>query len=192
MSDSLALQNRIPTELIARAKAVVGLLTVAIVHILDLHDTLEETPLVGYGYLVLIAVSLAAAALLMTVVDQRIWAVVGVIAAGALLAYLLSRTTGIPGDSDDVAGQEVLLHDRGHQHRGRRRLAGWLADALVAPASPHGTARRRAGRGGFRPLLELHALISSHQFTCESNGALPCPATCLRASPGGVSSPPPH
>ena len=109
MSDSLALQNRIPTELMARATAVVGLLTVAIVHILDLHDTLEETPLVGYGYLVLIAVSLAAAALLMTVVDQRIWAVVGVIAAGALLAYLLSRTTGIPGDSDDVGNWNCAL-----------------------------------------------------------------------------------
>jgi hypothetical protein len=109
MSDSLALQNRIPTELMARATAVVGLLSVAIVHILDLHGTLEETPLVGYGYFVLIAVSLAAAALLMTVVDQRLWALVGVIAASALLAYVLSRTTGIPGDSDDVGNWNCAL-----------------------------------------------------------------------------------
>jgi hypothetical protein len=109
MSDSLAPPNRIPTELMARATAVVGLLTVAIVHILDLHDTLEETPLVGYGYFVLIAVSLASAAVLMTVVDQRIWALVGLIAAGALLAYVLSRTVGIPGDSDDVGNWNCAL-----------------------------------------------------------------------------------
>ena len=158
MSDSLALQNRIPTELIARAKAVVGLLTVAIVHILDLHDTLEETPLLGYG------------------------APCSPTSSAGPPASRATPTTSATGAARSAPRPSAP----------RPPPSCWLADAPVAPASPHGTARRRAGRGGFRPLLELHALISSHQFTCESNGALPCPATCLRASPGGVSSPPPH
>jgi hypothetical protein len=45
----LPFRTALRTELLARATAVVGLLAVAVVHILDLHDTLGETPLIGYG-----------------------------------------------------------------------------------------------------------------------------------------------
>jgi hypothetical protein len=102
MSVSRTTDDRIPTEHLARVIGALGLAGIALIHILDLPGTLEETPLIGYGYFVLIAAALASAVALITRSEMWVWAVADLIAAGAIVAYVLSRTTGLPTDNLDV------------------------------------------------------------------------------------------
>jgi hypothetical protein len=101
--------DRILTEHLARATGAVALAAVAIIHLIDLPGTLTETPLIGYGYLALIAATLLGAFLLITVPDLRVWLLVDLIACGALLAYVLSRTSGLPTDRFDIGNWNCAL-----------------------------------------------------------------------------------
>jgi membrane protease YdiL (CAAX protease family) len=109
MSNPRTTHDHIPTEHLARAAGVIALAAVAIIHVSDLSDTLEEIPLIGYGYLLLIAATLATAAMLMTVPGPRVWALANLVASGAILAYVLSRTTGLPTDTLDVGNWNCAL-----------------------------------------------------------------------------------
>jgi hypothetical protein len=97
------------TGLVIRAAGAVVLVLVAVIHLLDLPETLEETQVIGYGFLALIAACLALAVLLMTVSDQRVWAAAAAVAIGAIAAYVLSRTTGLPADDDDIGNWSCVL-----------------------------------------------------------------------------------
>ncbi len=99
----------IPTEPLSRVLGAVALVTLAIVHVLDLPGTLDETPLIGYGYFALIAASLVCAFLLLTTDDRRVWLIAAGIAAATAIAYLLSRTTGLPTDDDDIGNWACTL-----------------------------------------------------------------------------------
>ena len=101
--------DRIPTEYLARAAASIALLTVAVIHIVDLPDTWQATPLIGYGYVLLIGAALLAAMAMMTVPSRRVWLLAEVVAGGAILAYVLSRTTGLPTDHADVGNWNCAL-----------------------------------------------------------------------------------
>ncbi|GAA1595181.1 hypothetical protein [Kribbella karoonensis] len=101
--------RRLTTERLARAAAAVLLGAVAVVHILELGDQLAENKLVGYAFIALIAAAVIAAAALIAVPSPRVWGPVGVLAAGALAAYLLSRTTGLPTDSLEVGNWNCTL-----------------------------------------------------------------------------------
>ncbi|HEU5265213.1 MAG TPA: hypothetical protein VFU35_00880, partial [Jatrophihabitans sp.] len=98
---SIPSADRIPTEPLCRVAAAVTLAAVAVIHVVDLPDTLDETPLIAYGYLALIAAALFAATLLLTTPSRWAWGLAGAIGAGAIIAYVLSRTTGLPTDADD-------------------------------------------------------------------------------------------
>jgi hypothetical protein len=104
-----ATPERIPTEAMTRAVGAVALAAVAIIHVLDLPGTLDETPLIGYGYFLLIAGALACAVGLMAVRGPGVWALAGLIAGAAMLAYVLSRTTGLPTDSGDIGNWNCSL-----------------------------------------------------------------------------------
>ncbi|MCW2648199.1 MAG: hypothetical protein QOF87_4000 [Pseudonocardiales bacterium] len=101
--------DRIPTEYLARAAASIALLTVAVIHIVDLPGTWQGTPLIGYGYVLLIAAALLGAMAMMTVPSRRVWLLAEVVASGAILAYVLSRTTGLPTDHADVGNWNCAL-----------------------------------------------------------------------------------
>jgi hypothetical protein len=101
--------DRIPTEHLARVAGASALAAVAIIHVLDLPSTLMATPLIGYGYFLLIGVALASAVMLMTVPGPRVWALADLVAAGAILAYVLSRTTGLPTDTLDIGNWNCAL-----------------------------------------------------------------------------------
>jgi len=96
-------------ERLARAAAAVLLGAIAVVHILELGDQLEENKLVGYAFIALIAAAVIAAAALIAVPSPRVWGPVGLLAAGALAAYLLSRTTGLPTDSLEIGNWNCTL-----------------------------------------------------------------------------------
>jgi hypothetical protein len=99
----------IPTEHLARVAGAIALAAVAVIHVLDLPSTLKATPLIGYGYFLLIAAALLGAAMLITVPGPRVWAVVNLIAVGAIGAYVLSRTTGLPTDHLDIGNWNCAL-----------------------------------------------------------------------------------
>jgi hypothetical protein len=109
MPDQQSGSDRIPTEHLARAAGAVALAAVAVIHVIDLPSTLSVTPLIGYGYFVLIAAALLGAALLLTVPDPRVWVLVDLIAFGAITAYVLSRTTGLPTDRFDIGNWNCAL-----------------------------------------------------------------------------------
>jgi hypothetical protein len=99
----------IPTEDLTRAVGAVALAAVAIIHLVDLPGTMSETPLIGYGYYVLVGIALLGAFLLMTVPDRWVWALVDLTAFGAVVAYVLSRTTGLPTDTLDIGNWNCAL-----------------------------------------------------------------------------------
>lgn len=96
-------------ERLARAVAAVALGAIAVIHVLELGDQLAENKLVGYGFIALIAATVIAAAALIAVPSPRVWVPVDLLAAGAIAAYLLSRTTGLPTDLLEIGNWSCAL-----------------------------------------------------------------------------------
>jgi hypothetical protein len=153
--------DRIPTEHLARAAGAIALAAVAVIHVLDLPSTLTATPLIGYGYFLLIGAALAGAAMLMTTPGPHAWALADLIATGALLAYVLSRTTGLPTDTLDVGNWNCALGIAAvstetlivllalWRMQPQRRLLLGRTDARSVPAHPTLTAQAEStGRPG--------------------------------------------
>lgn len=101
--------DRVPTEHLARGAGVIALAVVAVIHVLDLPDTLAETPLIGAGFFLVIGGALTGATLLMTLPGPRVWVLADLIGTGALIAYVLSRTTGLPTDAEDIGNWNCTL-----------------------------------------------------------------------------------
>jgi hypothetical protein len=99
----------VPTEYLARTAAAVALAGVAIIHVVDLPDTLQETPLIGDSYYFLIAAAVLAAFWLISVSSKLAWASADLVASAAILGYVLSRTTGLPGDRVDLGNWNCAL-----------------------------------------------------------------------------------
>ena len=89
-------------DAIARGVAVVGLAGVALIHVLDAHDTFVSTPYKGVLYLGLIAGTLLTAGALLRRSSLRAWAAAGALCLGAFLAFVYSRTVGLPSSADDI------------------------------------------------------------------------------------------
>jgi hypothetical protein len=88
--------------LIARAVAVIGLAGVALIHVLDAPGTFSASPYKGWLYVALIVGCLGAAAALMRDDDPRAWTAAGLLSLGAALAFVVSRTIGLPQGADDI------------------------------------------------------------------------------------------
>jgi len=91
-----------PSELVRRGVAVVGLLAIALIHLLDLESKFKETPYLGVAYIMLVAGCLYAAWDLTAKGSRSAWVISGILAAAALAGYMLSRSVGLPGAHDDV------------------------------------------------------------------------------------------
>jgi len=89
-------------SLLRRGAAAVGLLGIALIHLLDVPGKFGETPYLGVAYLGLIVTALFCAELLLRRDDRLVWAATGALAASTLIGYTLSRTTGLPGAMGDV------------------------------------------------------------------------------------------
>jgi hypothetical protein len=87
-----------------RITAVVGLTAIALIHLLDLPDKLEEAPLVGAGFVGLIVGCLVLAEGLLRSDDARLWVASGALAAATMLGYALSRTIGLPTEHGSDVG----------------------------------------------------------------------------------------
>ena len=96
-SDSPAVRDAI-----TRTLAVVGLAGVALIHLLDAHDTFLSSPFRGWLYVGLITGSLGTAAILARRSDPRAWTAALLLPLGAFAAFVWSRTVGLPGGADDI------------------------------------------------------------------------------------------
>jgi hypothetical protein len=89
-------------DAVARTLAIVGLAGIALIHLLDAHDTFASTPYKGWLYVALIVGSIATAAALARRSEPRLWAIALMLPLGAMLAFIYSRTAGLPGSADDI------------------------------------------------------------------------------------------
>lgn len=89
-------------DAISRTLVVVGLAGIALIHVLDAHDTFASTPYKGWLYVALIVGCLVTAAQLVRESDRRAWLAALLLPLGALGAFVISRTLGLPGGADDV------------------------------------------------------------------------------------------
>ena len=99
------------SDVVARAVAAVALAALAVIHVVDLPGTLSPTPLVGFGYLGIIAVATLAGAVIVVRSHWLAWAVAGGLAASAMGGYVLTRSLsgGFLGDHGDVGNWNCPL-----------------------------------------------------------------------------------
>ncbi|MBV9255413.1 MAG: hypothetical protein JO054_14375 [Actinobacteria bacterium] len=121
----------------AASKLAAGLcLAVSAIHWMDQGGLkLKDPTYMGVAYFALELASLAAALMLLTRTTRRGWLLALGVAAGPLLGFVVTRTTGLPGAMDDIGNWAETL--------------GWMslvvesallavsAWALVAMARPH-------------------------------------------------------
>jgi uncharacterized membrane protein YedE/YeeE len=91
-----------PRDQVGRAVGVVGLLGIALIHLLDAGPMFEEDRLLFYLYIALMVGTLVAAAMLLRTDSRLTWGFATAMAGLTLVGYVLSRTTGLPGDSFDI------------------------------------------------------------------------------------------
>jgi hypothetical protein len=92
-----------------RAGVIFGLFGVALIHLLDVFSKLEETPYLGGLYIALIGASLAVGMRLIWTCNRRLLGMAAAIAGATFIAYVLSRTTGLPKSSGDIGNWEEPL-----------------------------------------------------------------------------------
>jgi hypothetical protein len=89
-------------DIATRATAIVGLAGIALIHLLDSIGKYGETRYLFWMYVALMAASLVVAGTLLHTRDRRTWLAAAGIAASAIVGFVLSRTTGLPGATDDI------------------------------------------------------------------------------------------
>jgi MFS family permease len=98
-------------DLIARAIGALALAALAVIHVVDLPGTLGPTPLVGIGYVAIIAAAVLTGSMLIVRSHWRAWAAAGAVAAAAMAGYVLTRSLsgGFLGDHGDVGNWRCPL-----------------------------------------------------------------------------------
>lgn len=85
-----------------RGLGFAGVLAIALIHLLDVINKINETPYLGVLYILLMITSLAVAFAVLHTGSSLTWAAAGGLAALTLIGFILSRTTGLPSSSSDV------------------------------------------------------------------------------------------
>ena len=140
MPDRLAASPRAQaTDTIARSVGAVALATLAMIHLVDLPGTLSPLPLVGLGYIGIIAAAVAVGGMMIARSHWLVWSAAGGLAVAAMGGYVLTRTvTGFLGDHSDVGNWRCAL---GLAALGVETLlillAVWQARRRPAPIAPH-------------------------------------------------------
>src|SRR3984893_16122905 len=81
---------------VGRAVGIVGLAGIALIHLLDAVAKYGETRYIFFLYMVLMVSTLTTAAVLLRVDSRLAWLLAVVVTSATLIAYVLSRTTGLP------------------------------------------------------------------------------------------------
>lgn len=85
-----------------RGATIVGLLSIALIHVLDLPGKWAETRYLGIGYVLVIAASLILAEIISTRNDKRAMYGSAALAIAVLAGYIINRTVGMPNATEDI------------------------------------------------------------------------------------------
>ncbi len=98
------------TDAITHAVAAPALAALAVIHVVDLPATIGPAPLIGIGYLAIIAAAVGSGGLMLARSHWLAWACAGVLAA-AMGGYLLTRALpgGFLGDHADIGSWRCPL-----------------------------------------------------------------------------------
>jgi hypothetical protein len=94
--------DAVARDILTRGLAIVGLLGVALIHLLDAIPTFSELPYKGWLYVGLILGAVIAAGMLVRGGSRLVWAGVVGLAVAAAVGFVYSRTVGLPGAADDI------------------------------------------------------------------------------------------
>jgi hypothetical protein len=89
-------------DAIARTVAIGALVAIAVIHVLQLPTAFASIGYLGALFIAAAAACLALAAVMTRTSDDRAWAAAGGLAALILLGYVISRSVGLPGFTDDA------------------------------------------------------------------------------------------
>ncbi len=99
VSEHLARQ---PADAAARAVTAVGLMTVGIIHVLEIQGQLSGAVWLTVGFCLLAVTAPACALWLLARPGRLPWFGAGLICLSAALGYVLTRSVAVPGDPGDV------------------------------------------------------------------------------------------
>jgi hypothetical protein len=99
------------SDSILRVLGVVTLMGLALDHIVQIVPTFQSQPLLGVGYLILIAGIAAVGVRLVMGAKSHVhlWAPVAILGVGAMVAYAFTRVFSTPLDSQDVGNWACRL-----------------------------------------------------------------------------------
>jgi hypothetical protein len=130
---------------VGRAVGVVGLAGIALIHLLDAVGKYGESRFIFVLYVVLMVSTLGAAAVLLRTDSRLAWAY-AVLASGAtLLAFVVSRTIGLPGGSHDVGNWSDSLGLASLFVEGCTLLLGVYKLSTILPLPPSNSSSRVGG-----------------------------------------------
>ena len=90
-------------DVVARVLGAIGLLSIALIHLLDVVGKFAETPYLGWMYVGAIVASIGLAGWLVARGSSPVvWAATGGLALSILTGFVLSRTTGLPNSTGDI------------------------------------------------------------------------------------------
>jgi hypothetical protein len=96
-------ESHLVRDAVIRVLGAIGLLGIALIHLLDVIGKFSETPYLGWMYVGAIVAAVGLAALLVVQGSSRaVWAATGGLALAILTGFVLSRTTGLPSATDDI------------------------------------------------------------------------------------------
>ncbi len=85
-----------------RGATVIGLLAIALIHLLDLPGKWSETRYLGVGYVLVIGASLFLAEIISTRDDKRAMYASAALSAMVLIGFVVNRTVGMPNATEDI------------------------------------------------------------------------------------------
>jgi len=89
-------------DAIGRAVAIGGLVAIALIHMLQLPAAFAAIGYLGALFIAAIVACLGLAAVMTRTSDDRAWTASGGLATLILLGYVISRSIGLPGFTDDI------------------------------------------------------------------------------------------
>jgi hypothetical protein len=89
-------------HLTRRVATILGLAGIAVIHLLDLPGKFAETPYLGWAYLAMILACAILIERIATNPKNTDYLAAAVVAASVLAGFVVNRTVGMPGATDDI------------------------------------------------------------------------------------------
>ena len=122
------------TSAILRASGIVLLMSLAMIHIVQLVPTLQQTPLLGVGYLFVIAAAVVVGVRLVKGHQSaaQLWFPVAALGVAVFVGYTFTRILSTPLDNQDVGNWACMLG-----------LAALFVEGLIVAVAAYAISMRR-------------------------------------------------